>query len=136
MCKTDFLAHTEPLFKHLGILKLNDLLKMKALKFFYRYSNNQLPAYFENMFLAHSAVHMYNTRFRDVYHFAIPTRSSTQASVRFYVPDLIKSMPSNIIDKVYTHSYSGFSNYVKLQLVNQYSEFCTITNCYVCSRNL
>ena len=37
-----FYAHTEPLFKKLKLLKVKDLLHLKALKFYYRYNKNQL----------------------------------------------------------------------------------------------
>ena len=39
-------AHTEPIYKSLRLLKLNDLLRIKILKFYYMYSNNKLPEYF------------------------------------------------------------------------------------------
>ena len=43
-------VHTEPLFKNLNILKISDLLYLKALKFYYRYIKIELPMYFTNMF--------------------------------------------------------------------------------------
>ena len=135
ICNTNFLSHTEPLFKILNTLKLKDILRMKALKFYYRYINNQLPLYFNNMFLTQTATHSHNTRYRDVPRSAIPVRSTTQNSVRFYIPNLIKATSSNIVDKISTHSYTGFSNYAKLQFINEYSETCSVVNCYICNRN-
>ncbi len=36
-------AHTEPIFKILSLLKVNDILKLQELKFHYKYENNLLP---------------------------------------------------------------------------------------------
>ena len=38
-------AHTEPLFKALD-LKIQDMLDLSTLKFYYMYVHNNLPAYF------------------------------------------------------------------------------------------
>ena len=43
---SEYLAHTEPLFKHLGILKVHDIYYLKLLKFYYNLSCNLLPSYF------------------------------------------------------------------------------------------
>ena len=40
------IAHTEPLFKTFNLLKFNDIYTLKLMKFFYKLSNDSLPAYF------------------------------------------------------------------------------------------
>ena len=40
------IAHTEPLFKTLNLLKINDIYTLKLIKFFYKLSKDSLPAYF------------------------------------------------------------------------------------------
>ena len=42
----EYLAHSEPLFKTLKLLKIDDLYKLKLLKFYYNLSYNILPPYF------------------------------------------------------------------------------------------
>ena len=39
------LAHTEPLLKDLGLLKVGDTFKLRLLKFYYKLINNELPSY-------------------------------------------------------------------------------------------
>ncbi len=34
-------AHTDPLFKILKLLKVNDIFKLQGLKFYYKYKNNK-----------------------------------------------------------------------------------------------
>ena len=128
-----FYAHTEPLFKRHKLLKVHDLLHLKALKFYYRYSQNQLPRFFDNMFSALPVSHTYLTRYREVPRYPLPSRQTTQNCIRYYIPSLISETPVNITEKINTHSYSGFSKYVKLFLAGKYSETCTIPNWYVCN---
>ena len=40
------IAHTEPLFKTFNLLKFNDIYTLKFMNFFYKLSNDSLPAYF------------------------------------------------------------------------------------------
>ena len=62
ICKYN--AHTEPLMKKLGILKLEDLFKLNMCKWYYRYIHRELPAYFLNYtILLQSEIHNHNTRF-------------------------------------------------------------------------
>ena len=43
---SEYLAHSEPLFKTLKLLKIDDLYKLKLMKFYYNLSYNVLPSYF------------------------------------------------------------------------------------------
>ena len=45
-----FNAHTEPLFKALNLLKLEDIHKLCVLKFYFKYTHNELPAYLQSFF--------------------------------------------------------------------------------------
>jgi hypothetical protein len=40
-------AHTEPLFKNLKLLKIEDILKLNELKFYHKFENGLLPTYFK-----------------------------------------------------------------------------------------
>ena len=55
-------SHTEPLFKQLNMLKLEDLLKLQ-LKFYFKFNEGSLPVYLQNWDITPNArVHNYNTR--------------------------------------------------------------------------
>ena len=43
-----YIAHTTPLFIEEGLLKVQDIFKLKLLKFYYKLSNNFLPPYFDS----------------------------------------------------------------------------------------
>ena len=70
-------AHCDPLFKHLSLLKAYDIHHINQLKFSFKYINNTLPAYFENMFKNIHLNHNYETRNRDR---ALPNIARTVSS--------------------------------------------------------
>ena len=43
-----YISHSTPIFKNLKILKLEDLYTMQLYKFYYKYTNNLLPSYFNS----------------------------------------------------------------------------------------
>ena len=47
---TDFDAHTDPLYKHLKVLKLEGNVKIQNSPFVHDYLNNMLPDCFQNYF--------------------------------------------------------------------------------------
>ena len=59
-------AHTDPLFKRVNVLKINDVFKLNALTFYYKYTNNELPSYFGSFQLTRQGSgHPYDTRHGD-----------------------------------------------------------------------
>ena len=46
MSNSYYLAHSEPLFKTLNLLKTEDVYKLKLVKLYYNLSYNLLPSYF------------------------------------------------------------------------------------------
>ena len=133
ICHAKYNSHTDLLFKTLKLLKTQDLLKLKALKFYFRYSQNQLPEYFSDIYSLTPITHPYQTRNRHVPPLPIPKRNRARNCIRYFIPSLLKRTPPCITDKLYTHSMSSFSKYTKLHFISQYSETCTIANCYICS---
>ena len=113
MACSPYNSHTEPLFKTLGLLKIEDMLKLNTLNFIYKLNNNKLPVFFETYcYPSQLDIHGRNTR----YNFLIPTNVTAtnrgQKCVRNNIPWVINSTPRLILDKLDTHSYKGFSYYV------------------------
>ena len=55
-------SHSEPLFKSLNLLKLNDVIESQILSFVYQWSHGLLPPCFSKYFNFTSSVHSYATR--------------------------------------------------------------------------
>ena len=132
VCLARYNAHTDPLFKTLNLLQVPDILKLRSLKFYYRYLENKTPDYFNNIFAATIPSHRYFTRHRNDSQVPIPSRNSTKHCIRYYLPTLLKNTQPCIKDKFFTHSYNGFATYIKLFFVKQYKDTCTVAHCYVC----
>ena len=86
-----FIAHTEPLFKKLSILKLDDIFKLQVLKFYFNYRHNSVPIYFQLEKLSTTKT---RTKIADL-------------SLRHITCSVVNDTSSSIIDKIYTHSYQG-----------------------------
>ena len=131
--KSKFNAHTEPLFRELSLLKVDYIFQLQCLKLYYNITNGRTPAFFLSMFVLNDTVHSYQTRHRGDIHIPLTNTTSAQNCIRQYVPRLIATMPVLVMSKVNTHSYSGFSNYVKQHLIGLYRYECLLPDCYICA---
>ena len=128
--------HTEPLFKTLNILKIEDMYKSCIYKFYYNYCHNLLPDYFQKFNICkRSNLHLYNVRSKDMLHTIKVNTKIAENSVNFILPKVINASSPLVLEKIFTHSFTGFCSYVKQYLLNQYSVTCTTENCYVCKLN-
>ena len=57
-----------------------------------------------------------------------------EQSIEYSLPKIVNLTTPHILDKVFTHSTSGFCYYVKQYFIQQYNINCTVENCYVCNR--
>ena len=128
-------AHTEPLFKLFRILKLSDVLILQTMKVYHKYRNKELPVYMQNWpLIINNEIHQYNTRIASDLHTFRYHHTFAKQSLRHYLVQTINNTPDNVFSKFGTHSLNGFSNYVKLNLINNYQYECNIQNCYICSQ--
>ena len=126
-------AHTDPIFKSLNLLKIQDIFNLSLLKFIFKLENDMLPVYFYSMFISDPVTHSHNTRFRPMNRPPIPPTSSAEETVRYHLPNFIRTVPSIIKDKIHSHSYKGFTHYVKILYIKCYSSECDIPGCYICN---
>ena len=91
-----FLAHTDPLFHKLKTLKIFDLNTIQTAVIMFKYTKNQLPSSFDNMFRFNNSVHSYPTRISGNFHLVNPKLSITHRSVRHCGPDIWNNLPDNI----------------------------------------
>ena len=133
---TSYTAHCDPLFKTFKILKIPDLLRLQELKFYYKHTNNKLPAYYlqQMSFVPNRDIHGHDTRRRCEIHIYPVQHEFAKRCIRFNIPLTINSTPVCIKDKVTTHSLHGFTNYIKAQYLQSYTDQCTIPHCRSCQR--
>ena len=128
---SNYITHTTPIFKNLNLLKMNDIYKISVLKFYYQYCHDQLPYYLQSFdFTRRAETHHCNTRNKS----ALKKVNIVSASyiLRNSTPKIINETPSVILEKITTHSIQDFMSYAKYYYINNYSDVCSILNCYSC----
>ena len=96
-------AHTEPLLEVLNLLKIEDMMKIKALKLYYRCKQNVISKCFDSMFTESNDNHSHDTRHKSLL-YQLPTKTSTgRLCVRHYIPGILTKTPECITEKLDTH---------------------------------
>ncbi len=91
-------AHTDPLYKILKLLKVNDIFKLQELKFYYKYKNNELPHYSQSLpFRPNTRTHDHDTRIKHKIHNPIGKHVFIKNCVRFDIPKIVNNCPNSII---------------------------------------
>ena len=103
-------AHTSPLFKKLKLLKLQDLLKLQQLKFYYKYTHKRLPTYLQKLPLypRTDTHHHYTRNCSQIATFSTRHTFATKC-ISYNIPRTINNTPGAILQKIHTHSIHGFS---------------------------
>ena len=129
-----FNAHTEPLFKSLKRLKLEDLLSLNVLKLYYKLYHGDHPVYITNLFarIVPGFTHDYDLRPSGILKTPTVHTCVAERCIRLMLPKIINDAYPSIIEKVYTHYFQAFANYVKMTKIDSYATHCLIANCYIC----
>ena len=130
-------AHTGPLFINMKLLKVKDIHKLSQLKFFYKRFHRELPEYFNTMLTMKPIdIHDHSTRKRDTFLIERIYHSFAEKCIRNSILHIVNGVPHAIKDKVSTHSFHGFSQYVKYFLIENYIGTCHVEGCYICRRDI
>ena len=129
-------AHTEPLFKQMRLLKIQDILKLQELKFYCKLINHQLPSYFNRIpIVLNSAVHQHTTRTESNIFITRVNHEYAKRCIRYRIIHTVNSTHNSITSEISTHRIGGFSYFIKMYILSNYTHVCQIVNCYVCSAN-
>ncbi len=127
-------AHIEHIFKEHKLLKLNDILKLQELKFYYKFKNIKLPHYLQNLRISPATdTHDYANRTKHNIQLMKTDHEYAKHCIHVNLPKVINSTLSEILDKIHSYSLQGFAGYIKLKCIKSYKETCSIVNCYICS---
>ena len=114
-------SHSEPLFKSLNLLKLNDVIELQILSFVYQWSHRLLPPCFSEYFKFTSSVHSYSTRQsskRNLYLASVNTTQYGLRSLKFTGPRLWNALPTSLTT---SNSLRIFCKTLKNSMLNCYS---------------
>ena len=120
------------MFKNLFILKVSDLCALRDFILCYKYENNLLPDFFI-MCLHDDFHHEHLTRARGKRRIPAVRHEFARQSLIYRFPKSFNSMPTDVVDKIYTHSLIGFKLYIKKRIINDYHTRCSIPDCFICN---
>ena len=137
---SNYIAHTEPIFKYLGLLKVKDLFAFKLLKFLHKLSHNELPPYFDvyRPYLE-KIITPYNLRPHPL---PIPlvAHKYAESGLVYQLVSMKNQISENdelVMRKLEerSHSHAGFCSYVKLTMLEKYQYLCVLRVCRTCGRS-
>ena len=128
---SNYSAHTTPLFIELGLLKVQDMFKLKLLKFYYKLSYDLLPSYFQTY---RHVIEREPTRDlrQHCIHPPLIRRVYAECSPLIQLIKLINILNADkydtILEKIISksHTYHGFSFKVTTICLNAYDPICRI----------
>jgi hypothetical protein len=68
LSNSKYISHTEPLFKKLRLLKVEDIFKLNCCKMYHKLTKGLTPSYFHTELETNSHIHAHNTRQQNLIH--------------------------------------------------------------------
>ena len=113
------------------------MLYISVLKLYYKLCHGNLPAYLTNLFtrVVPGTTHDYDLRPSGIFKMPSTHTCVAERCIRFILQKIINDIDPSVTDKVYSHSFQGFTNYVKVAKINSYATRCLIAKCYICQHS-
>ncbi len=132
---SNYISHTDPLFKALGLLKIQDIYDLNLLKLYYKLKHNATPSYFSNFITnVHESSNItprYELRNkRDA--IPIPYREYLKRNTRYQLLQLIHNFDRQLLGRAESDSMTSFVKHLKLHFINNYKQNCVLQSCYSC----
>ena len=80
-------------------------------------------------------VHNHYTRNQNEFYIVGTKHAFAKQCLKNNLPNTLNATPQIVKYKLFTHSFHGFTIYVKYNFIQNYPIICTVTNCYTCMRN-
>ena len=117
IAKTHFYAHTDPIFRNLGILKFHDMHLLQLGLFMYSHQNRTLPLKFDCKFTLQKEIHSHHTRNSHLYRLPLCRTNIKQFSVFYQGPKFYNSLSTEIVN---SSSSISFKKALKAFFYNAY----------------
>ena len=121
MTFSDVNAHSEPLFKHLDILKFNDNIVLQNCLFVYDYLKGNLPSSFEFTFNRVDESHLIKTRMAETGMLSIPRFNSTTYGLKSIYKNCINSWKKVTLQLNLLEKDKAKNNYIGIDLLKMHS---------------
>jgi len=117
ICNVSKMTHAAPLFKKLGILKINDIYTQQVSQFMYKFNQDLLPENFQKYFSKNSTVHHHNTRSADNLHLSFSHTTLRLQCIKNAGPRIWNALPDDLKTSC---SLNVFSKKLKSSIINSY----------------
>ena len=118
--QSNYLDHTNPIFKKQKSLKVEDIHTFQTSIFMYKYNTNLLPLSFQSFFTYNANIHSYPTRRSTDFHLNNPRTLLAHKSIRHHGPDIWNSLPESVKSRTSLHSFKATAKkYVLSKYNNQ-----------------
>ena len=117
ICNTNARSHTNQLFLHNKILKIEDLYSFQLGQFMYNYNNNTLPSVFNRMFPKNQSFHSYPTRQSNEFHLPLLRTLLAKNTFIYTGPQFWNSLDDDIKN---SSTLNSFKSNLKSALLQSY----------------
>ena len=126
------IEHTEPIFKVLNLLKLQDIYNLGLLVFYYKLVNEELPEYFKAFDPRNNNTCAQLVLRRNRILLPRVKLEATKKCTKYQMAKLLLELPDVFLNLAQTETLSLFKKMTKAFFLNKYSMDCNIANCYTC----
>ena len=134
-------AHTEPLFKFYNVLKVEDIYNYRLLILYYNLKHKNVPFHIAS-FMPKTSIAKERYPIRQP-RLQPPLRAHEFISktCKYRLPVFLNSISNNsenfdnlrkIINEIDNVTLVKFKSVTRNYMINQYSYYCNIPNCYIC----
>ena len=134
-------AHTEPLFKFFNVLKVEDIYNYRLLVLYYNLKHKNVPYHIASFLpktsIARERYPIRKSRLQPPLH----AHEYITKTCKYRLPVFLNSINNNsensdilrnIIDEINNITLVKFKSVTKRYMINKYSYYCNIRNCYIC----
>ena len=114
--KSNYLAHSAPLFSRLKVLDIYQINSLHIGKFMYKYQNRLLPSVFLDLFQTGNQIHKYNTRSASELRPLKCRTNIKQSTILFQGPKIWNALPNSLTT---SNSFFSFSKNFKSFLLRK-----------------
>ena len=134
-------VHTEPLFKFFNVLKVEDIYNYRLLVLYYNLKHKNVPYHIASFLpktsIARERYPIRKSRLQPPLH----AHEYITKTCKYRLPVFLNSINNNseksdilrnIIDEINNITLVKFKSVTKRYMINKYSYYCNIRNCYIC----
>ena len=113
--KSNFDAHSDPIYKELSIFKHHNIFLLQLGQFMYSYKKSSLPSRFSNKTLRNNQFHAYNTRSSHALHLPYCRTNAEQFSLFFRTLKFYNSLKRQLIKTNWIFTFKLTLKYQKIK---------------------